>query len=373
MLPSVGVFVADSVARLLVQLMKKCDFNVTTLCGNSSLAEIRRLAEEYQIASYTRKTEEFLLSNDVNMVVLSGDPYECARLALKALKIGKHVLTISPCGVKVSQANEMMNSSHPKLLSLVNHPLRFLPAFSKARELIKMKHIGDIFLCECTIHTSSLIGSNYDWRCDVTTGGGILQTYGSHVIDILAFLLDERANEVQGLVETFATHTAKLPKFRELKSDDFCSFQMKYTSGVRACVLLNSNMGTDFRQTITIVGSKGNVKLVNGSLYVQMNHSTNTQELHVEQYCESVTPHVGDIPQMYTRGMEYFLADIKKAFQNVGQSNEYLTVSKFFEDKRLVDHNLLEAAANFHSGRFFHYDRWSFNPIGIELLGALGY
>ena len=356
MLPSVGVFGTDEHAQVLIRLFKSASFEVTTVCGKTSLEDIRRTAEEHSIETYTRKTQELLLNSNVGLVCVSGDPHECAEVAVKALSIGKHVFTMSPCGVKTKEANKMLTASqyYPMLLSLVNHPLRFLPAFGKARELIRSKHIGDVFLCECTVHTSSLIGQKYDWRCDVTTGGGVLQTYGSHVIDILTFLLDEKAREVQGLVETFITHKESFPKFRQLMSDDFCSFQLKYEGNLRACVTLNSNMPSGFIQNITLIGTKGNLKIINKNLYLQMNNSTQVEELVIEEPSQEKdeTSRLSEntaIPDMFSCAMEHLINGIKRAFQSVGQTADYSI--EFLEDKRLVDHNLIEEAANFKNGK----------------------
>lgn len=347
-LPSVGVFGTDRQAQTIIQLFKDAGFPVTAICGQT-LESAKNFANQLNVAFYTTKIQELLLHNEVDIVCVSGTPHQYAEVCIKALSIGKHVFSSVPAGLTKKDADKMLKAAqyYPMLLSVLNHPLRFLNAFIKAKQLIKSGYCGDVLFCECSIHTGSLIGSDYNWHCDVAMGGGVLQTYGCHIIDILTFLLEEKASEVHGILETFIKQTSNMPSFRHLSSDDFCSFQLKYPNDVKACVTLNSHMPDNFLQEFMIVGTKGFLKIINCDLYGQLKGSSEYEKLYVEEHGDRTTlgSFEASVPGMYLLGLEYLIEGIKMAFksmQGIGDQSG--------ADRRNADHNLIAAAANFENG-----------------------
>lgn len=345
MLPSVGVFGTDYQAQILIALFKAAGFPVTAICG-ATHDSAKSLANELKVTFYTSKIQDFLLHSDVDIVCVAGTPHQYAEVCTKALSIGKHVFSSAPAGLTLKDANDMLAKAQyfPKLLSVLNHPLRFLTAYAEAKKLIKEGEIGEVMICECSIHIKSLIGTSFDWHCDVTTGGGVLQTYGSHVVDILSFLLEQKASQAHGILETFVKQTDRMPNFRQISSDDFCSFQLKYESGIRACVTLNAHMPNNFVQELMVVGSKGYLKIVNCDLYGQLSGNTSIERLYTEEQGDrSLYSSFEDIlPGMYLLGCEQLIEGIKVAFESTQLDQS--------TDKRNADINLIAAAANFEDG-----------------------
>nr|XP_047134999.1 glucose-fructose oxidoreductase domain-containing protein 2 isoform X2 [Hydra vulgaris]XP_047135058.1 glucose-fructose oxidoreductase domain-containing protein 2 isoform X2 [Hydra vulgaris] len=346
MLPSVGIFGTDSHAQIIISLFKAAGFPVTAVWGQT-LEKAKSLANELKISFYTTKIDELLLHNEVDIVCVSGTPHQYAQVCVKALSIGKHVFSSIPAGLTLKDANQMLEAAqyYPKLLSVLNHPLRFLAAFIEAKKLLSSGYCGDLIVCECSIHTTSLVKQNYDWQCDGSMGGGMLQTYGSHIIDILAFLTDKRAIEVQGTLETFTKQRDDMPMFRHISSDDFCSFQLKYPNDVQACVTLNSHLPSGFLQELMLIGKKGFLKIVNCNLYGQTKGSSEVESLYMEEYENgSLYDSFQDlVPGMYLFGLEQLIEGVKMAFESMQDSS----VSA---DRRNADHNLISTAANFENG-----------------------
>ena len=346
MLPSVGIFGTDCQAQIIISLFKAAGFPVTAICG-PTMHSAKTMADELKVAFHTCKIQELLLHTNVDIVCVSGTPHQYSDVCTKALSIGKHVFSCAPAGLTIKDANDMLKAAqyYPKLLSVLNHPLRFLTAYSEAKRLIKDGRCGEILLCECSIHTKSLIGDRFDWHCDAAMGGGILQTYGSHIIDILSFLMDQNAIEVHGIVETFVKQTEKMPGFRNISSDDFSSFQLKYENGVKACVTLNSHMPNNFMQEIVIVGTKGYMKIINCDLWGQLNGSDSMDCLYTEGDRSLYSSFEDLLPGMYLLGLEQLIEGVKLAFESM-----QLGADESSADRRNADINLLTAAANFENG-----------------------
>jgi predicted dehydrogenase len=67
----------------------------------------------------------------------------------------------------------------------------------------------------------------FDWRCDETMGGGVLNTIGSNIIDLITYLTGQKAVRVHGMLKTYTKQTDKIKGIREITSDDFCSIQLE--------------------------------------------------------------------------------------------------------------------------------------------------
>ena len=93
------------------------------------------------------------------MVVISCSPHIQSLIAVKALGIGKHVLCGSPAGPHGRDALQMLCASryYPRLMSVVCHSLRFLPAVFRMRSLIDGGFIGRMHVCEVKVSMPCLI------------------------------------------------------------------------------------------------------------------------------------------------------------------------------------------------------------------------
>ena len=343
MLPSVGVFGGDSSAKVIISIFRKVGFTVSGVWANTR-EKAKELASLIGIPFYTSRLDELLLHNDVDIVCVCGSPHQFAEVAVKALSIGKHVFCSAPAGLNLRDAEKMVSAAeyYPQLLSLLSHPLRFVKSFMQARKYVAEGYCGDLLVCECTLHTNNIVGNKYDWHCDQSMGGGILHLYGCHIIDILSFIIGERAAEAQGYLQTFVKHTKSMPTFRQITSDDFCSFHLRYPSGAHANVILNSHLPQDFNQEILIVGTKGYLKISNGHLCGKTNEN-DSKEVVFTNPNDPVKLELLDVeyklPDIYLQGLVSLVEGIKNAFQSTQNA-----------DRRNADHNQIAAAANFADG-----------------------
>ena len=79
--------------------------------------------------------------------------------------------------------------------------------------------------------------------CDHHNGGGVLNIFGSHIVDLLQYLVqDRRVERVHGVVRTFCRRTQSIDGIRQITSDDLASFQLEFSGGILANVVLNSQM-----------------------------------------------------------------------------------------------------------------------------------
>lgn len=343
MLPSVGVVDTGNSSRILLPLLRSAGFTVSGIWG-SSKQQAQEMAQEYEVPFHTCKIDELLLREDVDLVCVLSPPHIRTEVAVKALSIGKHVLCDSPAGLSKEEAVRIVNAAqyYPKLLSLIRHELRFLPAYLKMKQYLKEEFCGEPLICECRIEMGSLLGNRYNWMCDQAMGGGVLANVGAHIIDIISFLTNQRAVEVQGTLKTFVTQSDKISSFRHISSDDYTAFQMKLNGGVFATVTLNSHIPGRYSQILTIYGTKGQLIARNGSLYGMKNGGK-------EELIHGDTARIPGIfnveklpPSIFLTGLEAWVSEIKRAFEE--------SCNK--DDRRIADLQTISSAASFVDGLY---------------------
>lgn len=343
MLPSVGVVDTGNSSRILLPLLRSAGFTVSGIWG-ASKQQAKTMAEEYKVPFHTVKIDELLLREDVDLVCVLCPPHVRAEVAVKALSIGKHVLCDSPVGLSKDEAERMVQAAqyYPKLLSLVKHELRFLPAFIKMKRYVEEGFCGKPLICECKIEMGSLLGNNYTWMCDQAMGGGVLTNLGAHIIDLVSFLTNQRAVEVHGTLKTFIPQTDEVSGFRHISSDDYTAFQMKLNGGAFATVSLNAHIPGRYSQAVTIYGTKGQLIARNGSLYGVKNGGK--EELIYGDIAR--IPGMFNVeklpPSIFLTGLEVWVSEIKRAFEE--------SIDK--DDRRIADLQTISSAASFHDGLY---------------------
>ena len=80
------------------------------------------------------------------------------------------------------------------MAQVVNYSLRFVPAIVRLKELLNDGYVGadGPTLIDVRLQSESLVGvdndSTFSWVCDHHNGGGVLNIFGSHIIDLVSLL-----------------------------------------------------------------------------------------------------------------------------------------------------------------------------------------
>ncbi|XP_065352556.1 glucose-fructose oxidoreductase domain-containing protein 2 [Cloeon dipterum] len=357
MLPGIGVFGTGSVVRIIVPFLRAKGFVVVAIWGRTP-ASAQNIAKELSIPFYTSKVDEVLLRKDVDLIFVLCSPHLHAQISVKALGIGKHVLCDRPAGICQNDALKMVKASqyYPSLISIVNHSLRFLPAFTMMRKCLRDNYVGKrIDLCDVRIRISSLIDETegYDWTCDERMGGGILTLVGSHVIDLLSFLTGLRATRVHGVIRTFESETARVQGIRRVTAPDFATFQLELGGPINdynlltgdrppllvTVQLMSSNQAGAFNQELVITGEAGALWVKGGDLHGRRN---NAKEECLYLDVEDLENPTGNesLPRPYMKGLLKMVGALREAFQSVedrrGWVKEPVADAATFQDGQYV-------------------------------------
>lgn len=338
MLPGIGVFGTGSIVKVIIPFLKEKGFKVEAIWGRT-LPDVAATAQELDIPFYTTKIDDVLLRKDVDLIFVMCPPNLHAQISVKALGIGKHVLCDRPAGLCQGDTLKMVRASqyYPSLISIVNHSLRFLPAFVHMRKAIKEGYIGDLTLIDVQVRMGSLLHDKYDWLCDSTMGGGTLTLVGSHVIDLITHLTGKKALRAHALVRTFNKTVTQISGIRHVSAPDFCTFQIELEGGGIVTANLNNHLNGSFSQEILVCGTKGHLVAKDSNLF---GYRAKDEILYVDSEdfssCSAFANYESMLPLPYLKGLYKMIGALREAFLPVedktGWVKEPVANASTFED-----------------------------------------
>lgn len=248
---------------------------VVALWGRSE-EKAGRLAGERGIPFATSEVDRILERPDVDLVSVTTPPHTHRETAVAALAAGKHVLCEKPFALNAAEAEAMVAAARarPDLLALVDHELRFLPAYRRFRELLADGYVGELFHVEVTHHSPGRLdpAKPWSWWSQREKGGGYWGAIGSHYVDLLHWLLGGRAGHRTGAVSaSLRTLVPERPdregRPRKVTADEQALVRLRLDSpdpeheGPAPCVIhLSAGVAGPPPHRLQVAGSQGTLR-----------------------------------------------------------------------------------------------------------------
>lgn len=339
MLPGIGLFGTGPDIHVLVPILRERGFKIEAIWGRT-IKEAEDVSKELNIPFYTNKIDDVLLKKDVDLVFINCPPFLHSQISVKALGIGKHVVCDKPMGLGQADALKMVRGAqyYPMLITLINHSLRFLPAFSQMKKALQEEYVGpksEIGLMDIRIQMGSLLHNKFDWLCDEKMGGGALNLIGSHVVDLVSFLVG-RAVRVHGLVRTYTKVTQNVNGIRQISAPDFVNMQMELEGGTLVTASLHTNITSKtFIQDVMICGRDGHLVVRGGDLFGQKKIADREEALYVDvQDLHQTSTSDTLSPKPYIKGLCKMVSALRESFAQETSSwvKEPVQAAATFED-----------------------------------------
>lgn len=152
--------------------------------------------------------DALLADPEINAVYIATPHYLHREQAIAAAEAGKHVLCEKPMGMTVKECREVIAAAkHNGVQLAIPYYRRFYPIVEKMKEIIGSGVLGDVVSLHIIneslyIPDRNALSSRDLWRTQrATAGGGALNEYGSHRLDLIGYLLGD-AVEVVAFVDT---------------------------------------------------------------------------------------------------------------------------------------------------------------------------
>ena len=196
---------------------------------------------------------------DVDLISIVMPPSTHLEIASAALEAGKHVINEKPTALNADEASALIAVSrrHPDQIAIVDHELRFLPAWRAARE--QMQDIGAVRYIEVRYASPSRGDRSraWNWWSDAASGGGVWGAVGSHFVDTIRYLGLE-IEAVQAMLHT----VIKERPGGTVTADDFAAIHLRLSGGAVAALTFSAvASGPDEATVTTIHGETGALRL----------------------------------------------------------------------------------------------------------------
>ncbi len=223
-----------------------------------------KAAREIGCEVWTADYHELLARDDIDLIDCCVPNHAHEDIILAAAEAGKHIYCEKPLSMTVAEGQRMVEAVEKAgIKTQMTFNFRFFPAITRACQLVEEGFLGRVFSFRGRYYRSSYI--SYDkplsWRLrkDIS-GGGALFDLGSHVLDLIYYLLGE-VGSVQATLDTLIKErpiTAGATKKGPVDVDDIALMHMRMADGTLGLVEI-SRMGTGTTNDlqIEIFGDKG--------------------------------------------------------------------------------------------------------------------
>jgi predicted dehydrogenase len=224
-------------------------------------------ASEIGCSFSTADYHELLARDDVDVIDCCVPNHKHEEVILAAAAAGKPIYCEKPLSMDVAQGQRMVAAVEAAgVKTQMTFNFRYFPAIARARQLIEDGFLGRLFSFRGRYYRSSYISADkpLSWRLkkDVS-GGGALFDLGSHVLDLVQFLLGDVAS-VQAILDTLIRErpvAAGASETGPVDVDDIALMHLRLADDTLGLVEI-SRMGTGATNDlqIEIFGDKGAIR-----------------------------------------------------------------------------------------------------------------
>lgn len=271
--------------------------SVTAMCDTSKLMLTvlgRGLKKTRVYTSY----QDMLNAEQLDGVVISlpnSLHYACVKLCLEK---GLHTFIEKPLTLSPETSKELLDLSikHNKVLQ-VGYVNRFCDSFQYVRELVQSNSFGKVLSYRSEMMGPVIVEPHENgWRNDYTKGGGCLNDYGPHCLDLVCYLFGE----------DFQLENAKLEKVFSTNVDDIVEASFKHSNGFSGSVYINWSDNTVRKASniVTIELEQAKIRVSKQEIEIESKIDVPSFAIQQGQNKKYITDFSTDV-SYYLRGEEF--------------------------------------------------------------------
>lgn len=180
-----------------------------------------------------------------------------AKHSLTAIESGKSIVVEKPMALTKADCESIIFKAlqkHKTVFCVMQN--RFSPPSMWLKQIVEEKIIGDIYMVQlnCYWNRDERYYKKGNWKGQQKLDGGTLFTQFSHFIDIMYWLF----GDIKDIQAKFNDFNHK--DLTEFEDSGFVNFN--FTNGGMGCINYSTSVwNTNLESSITIIGSKGSVKV----------------------------------------------------------------------------------------------------------------
>ena len=238
--------------------------------GEPKMLAVRKFPELYEVVGYSEENEEWIEKRGNNegyrdlkrlscdevieksdALLIETDVWNLTEYAQKCIDAGKHIHMDKPASGTLEEYKHLLDTAKAKnLIVQLGYMYRYNPAVLKCFEVINEGKLGEIYSINAEMSTYH--PKEYkEWL--TTFGGGIMYILGSHLVDLIVYLLGEPQK-----ITSFLKHT-------KLDGVDFPDNNMavlEYEKALARIYVSSVEVNGFGRRQFMVSGSRGTVNIM---------------------------------------------------------------------------------------------------------------
>ena len=265
--------------------------------GHAKMLAARKFPELFEIVGYAEENERWIEKRGENAgyidiprltvdeviersdaILVESDVWNLTEYARRCVEAGKHIHMDKPASGTLEEYKHVLDTAKEKnLVVQLGYMYRYNPAIIKCLEHIKNGDLGEIYSINAEMSTFHPV--NYK-RWLTNFGGGIMYILGSHLVDLIVYILGEPEK-----ITTFMKHTG-------LDSVDFEDNNLavlEYDKALARIFVSSVEVNGFGRRQFVVSGSRGTVNICPIERPITMTYSdTSITNQTYENVCEHV-------------------------------------------------------------------------------------
>ena len=181
------------------------EVRMKTICGRNRAA-VKKAAAKFGWEDAQTDWRRMIDDRKIDIVDICTPNDSHCEIAIAAAKAGKAILCEKPLARNVAEAEKMTRAvKQARVVNMVCHNYRRIPATVLMREMIERGEIGEVFHFHARYAQDWIVDPKFPllWRLQSNmAGSGALGDIGSHLVDLARYLVGE-FKEVCAITETF--------------------------------------------------------------------------------------------------------------------------------------------------------------------------
>ncbi len=236
---------------------------VVALAGHDA-EKAQATAREWQIPFATGDWRA-ALEQDTDLVLVA-TPVDLHRpMALAALERGAAVLCEKPFALDAGEARTLVARAAGRP-AWIDHELRWSPHLRELRRRLQSGAAGEPrhVAIEMFLPPANHAERPWSWWFDARRGGGVLGALGSHLIDLLRWILGE-ISEVRASLAHFQDERRDgAGALREVTADDYAALALRFRNGCLGTLETSIAIPSERFFRLQVTGSEETLRVVKG-------------------------------------------------------------------------------------------------------------
>src|SRR3989344_231051 len=232
--------------------------------ASSKPEKTSQIAQKNNIELAFKTWQELVSSSKIDAVSIAAPPHLHLKIAMAAIKNGKHILCEKPLAMNATEARQMAKkAAESGLVHMTNFEFKNIPHWLLMKDLLQKNRLGRIR----QINIDWITGGRSDpalpflWQNESRFGGGILFAYGSHMIDYVEWFFGP-IEKVFGKLSILKNKVGG----KKPTAEDTCNIIMELKNGTLVNLVTSNVLINGCGHRMEVYGEKGSLKLENKNL-----------------------------------------------------------------------------------------------------------